>query len=154
MSDKKPSNPEVVPARFTKIQRPYGEREVGGIDTGEESKVWQASKDETDVNVIMANYARTGNLTHTNNRPPMYGDFSQEVDLQTAFKIVENAKLGFNQMPPEARFLAGNDPVRFVQMIMNPENREAFEKAGIRFDGHRTDYGSPPESPDGTNKTP
>lgn len=122
---------EETPKAMPTIQRPYGERMSPGIDTGNETKVWQASKDETDVNIIMANYAKTGVVTHQNTKQPMYGDFSNSITLQEALKVAEAAKAGFQNLPPEVRFLAGNDPVKFLQMVESGEHTEAFQKAGL-----------------------
>lgn len=147
------SKAEVAPAIFN-LQRPGRITERPTVDTGTESKVWQASKNETDVNVIMANYVRTGAMTSQNNKTPMYGDFTMKMDLQQAFKLSEQAREGFMSLPPNVRALANNDPVKFVEMMQDRNNWPRFAQAGMPFEYPNVNAGPAKAQPEPASKEP
>lgn len=119
--------------RFEKITVP--------CDTGSETKVWQSSKDECDVNLIMRNYAASGVIQHKNEKIPMYGDFTSTMTLAEAFDQTKRANAAFMALPPELRLLVNNDPARLLEVVDNPEWRDRIQKMGIPI------FEKAPESP-------
>lgn len=121
---------EVVPAMW-KVRKPW-EKVIVPCDNHEPSRAWQAAKDECDVNLIVANYNRTGMLP-VMQREPTYGDFSDALELADAIKLVRQAEEEFMDLPANIRALANNDPVTFREMLADEGAVKALEAAGLRF---------------------
>lgn len=98
------------------------------------SMTLQDRKDECDIHRIVQRHAETG-LWGTNlappTRQPIYGDFTQPVDLLTAQKLLCTAKESFAALPSEVRKEFGNDPIVMLEWLKNPENRKRGEELGL-----------------------
>jgi len=122
-------SPVEVPTKW-RVRKPW-EKVVVPCDNNEPSKTWQAAKDECDVNLIIANYNRTGLLGHVNPKQPMYGDFSEALQLQEAIALVRGAESEFMQLPAHIRAMANNDPVTFLEMLADEGAVAALKAAGM-----------------------
>jgi len=91
----------------------------------------QEFKEETDVNYILNRFNKTGMLTHTNNRLPQYGDFSEVADYATAHAAVTDANEAFNELPAHIRKRFGNSPQRLLEFLEDPANLDEAEKLGL-----------------------
>lgn len=88
----------------------------------------QASRDEVDVNKIMARFEKTGLMSHVNGDEPFYGDVSEYSGLQDALIKVQEANELFMGYPASIRERFDNDPVKFVEFFEDPANlQEAIE---------------------------
>lgn len=121
--------PEQVPTQW-KVRKPW-EKLIVPCDNHEPSKTWQAAKDECDVNLIIANYNRTGLLGHLNPRQAMYGDFSQALELREAIDLARAAEADFMALPANIRAMAQNDPVVFLEMLADEGAVAALKAAGL-----------------------
>lgn len=104
-----------------------------------------------DVNNLMAQYRKHGTMPAVSLHNPLYGDFSGPQDLQSQLEAVQAAYDVFNELPASVRTAADNDPVRFLEMFDNPDERVMLEDAGLQvFDTplSKTDT-QPPASPTG-----
>lgn len=109
-----------------------GSRRVRVIqDVGQYSRTKQSFGPETDFNLVLKNYQKTGQLTHVNRCEPLYGDFSEAGDLQTALDAVGRATEAFAGLSAKVRDAAANSPVEFLNMMHTPEGVEALEAAGL-----------------------
>lgn len=99
------------------------------------SRTKQQFKDVTDVNLIVKEHTRTGQLTHLNPRKPMYGDFSLANDLKTAFDEVHAAHDAFMELPSEVRKAAKNDPVEMLELLATEEGTQTLVDAGLAVEG-------------------
>lgn len=94
----------------------------------------QDRKDECDIERIVQRHAETGlwgaNLAPAT-RQPMYGDFTQPVDLLTAQNLLCKAKESFASLPSETRKEFNNDPLIMLKWLENPENRKRGEELGL-----------------------
>lgn len=77
----------------------------------------QEFADECNINTIMAQYEKTGVVSHINQAPVRYLDLGDVPDLAQAMAIVDEAKAAFMKLPAAARREFDNDPVKFVQAI-------------------------------------
>lgn len=96
--------------------------ETFGTDPGGPSLTRQEFSQECDINVLMAQYEKTGVLNHYNNRAPQYLDVSNVPDLASALQIVDEAKTAFMTLPATVRREFDNDPVKFINFAEDPQN--------------------------------
>lgn len=94
----------------------------------------QDRKDECDIQRIVQRHAETGlwgaNLAPPT-RQPIYGDFTQNVDLLTVQNLLCKAKESFASLPSETRKEFNNDPLIMLKWLENPENRKRGEELGL-----------------------
>jgi len=91
----------------------------------------QSYKNACDINVIMANYAKTGLLPQMQNREPQYIDNTQIPNLMEAFEITQKATDLFYSLPADVRRLMDNDPAQLENFVNNPENADILLKNGV-----------------------
>lgn len=102
------------------------------LDTGTESPVQQSMKDETDINVIMAKYRKTGLLEHVNRYQGDYGDFTQAPEsYHDAYNRVLAADEMFLDLPAQIRSEFNNDPGAFLAFAENPANEDRMRELGL-----------------------
>lgn len=109
---------------------PYKEPRKVPADVGTRSRTKQADARTTDVNVMVANYRRTGQIA-INPKEPRYGDFSAAVTLESAFQAVKDAEAEFMKLPAKVRALAGNNPVTLLEMLADEGATAALIEAGL-----------------------
>lgn len=95
------------------------------------SRTRQEFAAECDVNEIMKRYEKAGVLTHVNRREPLYLDYSEVPDLQTAMNQVFTAEREFMLLPARVRKEFDNDPVRFVEFASKDENIDRLREWGL-----------------------
>lgn len=114
-------------------------------EVGTRSRTKQANKAETDINLMVARYKKTGMFTNINPKEPKYGDFSEAVSLEDAFNRVQQATKEFMALPAQVRAMAQNDPVTLLEMLADEGAVQALKAAGLPIKD------TPPE---GENPTP
>lgn len=112
-----------------KFQTPYTENKKPKLDTGE-SMTEQSHQDECDINLILADYYRTGLMKHAKQNEGRYDDVSS-IDYEKAMITVANVKSLFEGLPAELRKDFGNEPAKFLDFVQNPDNGEKLQKMGI-----------------------
>jgi len=103
-----------------------------GIVNNEPSKTKQAFKDESDINNILKKYAATGALPLNIKENPVYGDYSNVPDYQTALNTIQKAEQQFQGLPSELRDRLQNDPSLFLDFVNNPKNSDELIKYGLK----------------------
>lgn len=119
---------------YGKYQKIDGKEPVvnPGTDfTGDKGFTVQASRDDADINKILARFQKTGQLPPTFNGEPFYGDVSEIGDLQDCLIKVQQANELFMQYPAELRERFDNDPVKLVDFLGNEDNRLEAEELGL-----------------------
>lgn len=91
----------------------------------------QSSRDECDINSIMAKYRSTGQITHLNQRQPQFGDFDGPRDFQDAQQRVHAAEEAFSLLPAHIRDRMNNDPKVFLEFMANPSNEDEARALGL-----------------------
>jgi len=91
----------------------------------------QADAESCDINNILATYDRTGVINHLSHRQPLFADFTDFPDYQTALNIVIEAENSFADLPSSLRSRFDNDPGKFVEFCSDPENSDALVEMGL-----------------------
>lgn len=101
------------------------------IDCSEPILTDQSFAKGCDINLIMANYAKTGMLPSFNKVEARYIDNTQTPDLITAFNIANKAQEDFLSLPPEVRKAMGNNPAELENFISDENNQPLLIKHGV-----------------------
>lgn len=117
---------------------------------GEPAKTQQSQKAQCDVNLIVAQFMKTGQITHLNQRTPNYGDFSSGTTYQEALDQVSLAQDAFDELPAAIRNRMNNDPAELLDFLANPENTEEAQEMGLL---PKPSAEMPPTIPDPTPET-
>lgn len=96
-----------------------------------EGRTKQEFRDECDINVILARYKRTGQITHISEKIPRYGDFSQVGDYLQASLQVAQMEASFLDLPSNIRKHFGHDPQQLVEFMADPANHEEGIQLGL-----------------------
>lgn len=118
---------------------------------GDPGRTDKSQAAETDVNLIVDRFMKTGVLPGVNVER-VYGDFSDVVDYQTAMNTVIQANEQFMGLNAKVRKQFDNDPAQFLAFVNDPENAQELIKMGLttpRADTGDKSNGEAPASPAG-----
>jgi len=101
------------------------------VDTGEFTFTKQSSKDECDINNILAQYKRTGMIAHINAAAAQYIDLPSDLDYQASINVVKSAEAAFASLPSKIRDEYSNDPSQFLAALYDPSKRGRMEELGV-----------------------
>lgn len=87
--------------------------------------------DECDINRILKTYGATGKLP-VNIKSGVSGDFSELGDFQTCLDKINRAKDEFAALPADIRARFGNDPVSYVDFVLDPANTDECIRLGLK----------------------
>lgn len=109
----------------------YSPKERHTITFPENSR-WtkQSFKDECDVNRIMNQYMKTGEIPHINEVAPQYLE-CEATDFQAAMEFVAGAQTLFHEMPSAIRNRFNNSPQEFVEFCSHEKNRPEMAEMGL-----------------------
>lgn len=95
------------------------------------TKTDQSFKKDCDVNVIVAKFMKTGQISHINKRQGFYADVSEIPDLLGAQQILRDAEQAFADLPATVRKRFGNSPEALLEFLSDENNREEAIKMGL-----------------------
>ncbi len=95
------------------------------------SMTQQNFRDETNINLILAKYAKTGLLDHVNKYGGQYADMPDQDDYQGAMNLVMEAQSMFEELPSGIRAKFENDPGQFLDFVDDPLNRDEAIEMGL-----------------------
>ncbi len=100
-----------------------------GVDFSDSpSLAQQHMRDETDINVMVERFARTG----MPEMPPAFEvDVSDSFDFQTAMGQIRAAQEQFNALPSRLRERFRNDPGQFLAFVGDESNRHEAIALGL-----------------------
>jgi phage internal scaffolding protein len=98
--------------------------------SGDKPLTVQASRDEVDINKIVARIQK-GQAVPTLNGQAFFGDVSELGGLQDAFIKTREAEELFMQFPADVRSRFNNNPVEFVEFFEDPANLDEAVKLGF-----------------------
>lgn len=113
------------------MQPTFRLRKRVGLEFLEPSLTVQDSRDECDVNYIMAKYERTGLIKHRE-QDLQYGDFSKIADYHVAMNVVAHANTMFFDLPSRIRERFGNDPGEFLKFASDEKNVDEMIELGLK----------------------
>lgn len=123
----------MIKAPFVRSPYNYDMSSAGdesGLKCRDPSLTVQDQRDEVDINTIIRRFG-IGGPAPANVRAPMYGDFSEVTDFQSAMQAVIDAEASFMQMTPEVRARFQNDPGAFVDFCSKDENVDEMRRLGL-----------------------
>lgn len=89
----------------------------------------QSSKDECDINNILAKYQKTGAIEHANKHAPSYG-FATGDDFTSAMFLIAKASRMFEELPSTLR-KKFQTPAEFLDFVQNPDNLDEMAELGL-----------------------
>lgn len=117
---------------FVRTPYNYDTKEVSlatGLSTPEPTRAKQEFRDECDINRIMMQYGRTGELPQVSGA--VYGDFQSTQtyhDMQNTLIAAENA---FKTLPASVRKTFNNDPAAVIDFLNDPANKDKAIELGL-----------------------
>lgn len=94
------------------------------------SRTKQSFAEESQINLIMAKYEKTGLITHVKNHAG-YANMPDGLEYQEALQLTIDAQLAFDELPAKVRREFDNDPFTFLAFVENPENVERMGELGL-----------------------
>jgi len=90
----------------------------------------QEFKDECDINVIMAQYERTGEIFHLNEAAPQFMDCSGD-DFRANMDYIASAFSMFEELPSKIRAQFDNDPATFLDFTSQEKSLPEMAAMGL-----------------------
>jgi len=90
----------------------------------------QEFKDECDINVLMSQFIRNGQIPALNQIAPQYLDVTG-IEYQESMNLIAGAKSLFNELPSSLRVRFDNDPGQFLDFCSQEKNREEMSQLGL-----------------------
>ncbi len=112
--------------RSAYVPHPHVYMEITG-----ESRAKQSMRDECDINVIMAQYHKTGMLAHVNQYEGNYTDLPMAIDYHSMLNQAQDALDAFESLPSDIRTMFHNEPEEFLAFVQDPSNREEMIDLGL-----------------------
>lgn len=108
-----------------------GDRNPVLTDVSGESRTQQQFKEDSDINVIMARWLRTGVPPEQLVQNVRHGDFSNIPDLHTALNLIRQAEADFSRVPSKIRQRFENDPGKMLDFLDDPANEAEARELGL-----------------------
>lgn len=102
-----------------------------GVMVPQESLTRQSEAVHTDINVLMAQYERSGTLP-VMEMEALYEDVSSVGDYRSMMDAVNAAQEAFMSQPAKVRNRFENDPGKFLAFVDDPANAEELYVMGLR----------------------
>lgn len=96
----------------------------------EKSLTRQSEAAACDINVIMKQYERSGQLP-LRNREAVFADVSEIGDFRTAVETIERGRSVFMQLPAEVRERFGNDAAGFLDWVNMDATIDQLREIGL-----------------------
>lgn len=102
-----------------------------GLDFSESpSRAEQHFRDETDINVMVARFQRTG-IPEPVPTPPGVQDFEHVHDFRSAMQAIIDARMSFASLPSDVRERFQNDPGRMLAFVHDDANYDEAVRLGL-----------------------
>lgn len=110
---------------------PYSPRlKVALICDPKSARTKQNHKRECDINFIMSQFERTGQISHLNHNKPNYG-FAPATDFKSALDTVIQAEESFMDLPADIRERFNHDPAQFLEFVEDDQNGLELAQMGL-----------------------
>lgn len=98
----------------------------------DKSRTLQSAQEECNINNIMANWKRTGIITHGQVTTGKYDDLADiPTDYHESMNQLLAAQDAFASLPATVRKKFNNDPGELLDNMSDPENRQLLIDAGL-----------------------
>lgn len=113
------------------IRRRRGDYEPDDFICVGESMTKQAPAEETDVNLIVARYVKTGDTSALMRVQGSFADVSTIGDFNECMQKIKGAESAFQELPAEIRDYFNNDPGQLADAMSNPARVEELTAMGL-----------------------
>ena len=117
----------------------------GSIVFTQPSKAKQQFKDTCDINRIVGQFVKTGQIPHLANGHPQYG-YASSQSFHDAMNIVAEAQSQFAELPSKVRAHFRNDPQEFLACVEDENRQNELVDLGLA--------NARPEAPQEPSETP
>lgn len=117
---------------FVRTPYNYDTKEVSiatGLACPEPTLAKQEFKDDADINNIMYQYGRTGELPQIPGA--VFGDFENTMSYHDMQNTLIEAQNAFKTLPASIRATFNNDPANVIDFLNNPANRDKAIELGL-----------------------
>ncbi len=117
----------------------------------------QSFAEESNINIIMKRYEKTGMLEHLNTHQGEYGNFIAAPDYHTAMNRIREAGEMFMSIPAGVRARFDNDPAQFLAFVQDPKNKGELVTLGLAVSprpGEPVEASPEPEDPPPAKEEP
>lgn len=101
------------------------------LDASGDGRTKQSFAEESNINLIMKKYEKTGMLDHLAIHEGRYGDFIGGPDYHQALSALRAADEAFLTIPAGVRARFDNDPAKFLTFVQDPDNLDEMIKMGL-----------------------
>jgi len=91
----------------------------------------QSDAEACDINNIIYQFTKTGQINHINEQAASYTDLPNQLDYQESLNILQQAQEAFETLPALMRKKYDNDPALFLEALQNPDEREYLTEMGV-----------------------
>lgn len=95
-----------------------------------EGRTKQSHAEESNINIILAKYIKTGILEHVKEHTSNYG-FATSDDFHTSMNIILKAQDMFDDLPSATRKKFANRPENFLDFVQDPKNEQEMFDMGL-----------------------
>lgn len=110
-----------------------------GLVFDEPSLTDQSQRDDTDINVLVRRWMRTGVMPQVRSAGT-YGDFTGVGDYQSALERVRAADDQFLTLPASVRRAFGDDPAALLAALDDPSQHAELVRLGVLTQPSATDH--------------
>lgn len=103
-----------------------------GLACGDVSLTDQSSKEEVDINTLVARFGLTGEMPQITDLP-IEADYVGLTTYQDCMNQVLQAQKAFESLPAELRHRFHHDPAEFVAFCSDEKNGDELIKLGLRI---------------------
>lgn len=101
-----------------------------GLHCPEPTLTKQEFAEEVDINTIVRRFGLDGKVPE-DVRMPVYADYTNVHDFQSAMNAIALANESFDAMPARVRSRFHNDPEEFVQFCLDDKNKDEAAELGL-----------------------
>jgi len=115
---------------YYNYDRDQATRETGLDCSDAVDRAEQHHKEECDINTLIQRFG-LGHVLPESLRLPQYGDFLHISNYHEALNQIAVARENFESLPANLRDRFSNDPGRFIDFALSPDNRAELESLGL-----------------------
>lgn len=117
-----------------RVKQAYDNFDQDSIDTGlaclDASLAQQSFKEEVDILTIVSRFGLDGKMPQVIDLPEA-ADYEGIFDYQTAMNALVKTRETFDALPYKIRDRFNNNPEKFYNFVINPENEEEIYRLGL-----------------------
>lgn len=116
--------------RHARVTAPIADPVTGEVRP---SMTQQEHLGSCDINNIIKQFSKTGQLTHISAKAGMgaYLDLPDPLDFQEAQNIMLDASNAFSSLPAKVRDRFSNNPAEFLEFMADPKNEKEARELGL-----------------------